>query len=205
MRLPFLMALTLFAPTLASGQNAPHEAPAGWRWRMDDGPDSTVEVWQADSGWHANTQNAGFWWDTTWVGRGKFAVEVEYLIYPESAGSEFGLVIGGVKLTEQNSTYIKFVARKDGYYNVALRDGRLFHEIAPWKHTYRVEQPTGSGPAKNLVRIQAHGSAIAFYLNGYRIFYIDRSMVKAQGMIALRIGGGIVADISKFKIEPLDN
>ncbi|MSR06117.1 MAG: hypothetical protein EXR93_03465 [Gemmatimonadetes bacterium] len=205
MRLPYLMALTVFIPVLASAQEASHTAPAGWRWRMDDGPESAVEVWQADSVWHSNTQNAGFWWDPAWVGKGRFAAEVEYLIYPESAGSEFGLIIGGVKMDEQNSSYIKFVVRSDGHYLVALRDGKLFHEIAPWKHTYRVETPSGSGPAKNVVRIQAHQSVIAFYLNGYRVFFIDRSMVKAPGQVALRMGGGIVADISKFKIEPLDN
>ena len=205
MRLPLLLALAAFAPALASAQEGPREAPAGWRWRLDDGRDTTPQIWNQGSGWHADTQNAGLWWDTTWTAKGKFAVEVEFMIYPESAGGEFGLVIGGVKLDQENPAYIKFVARRDGHYNVALRDGKLFHEIAPWKHTYRVLQPTGEGPARNLVRIQAGGSEIGFYLNGFRIFYIDRYMVKAPGMIALRLGGGIVADISKFKIEPLDN
>src|SRR6185503_4413180 len=120
MRFPSFLALSALAPALAPAQDAPHVAPAGWEWHMDDGPDTTLRVWNKGDAWRAETEKAGLWWDTTWVGKGKFAAEAEFLLYPESAGSEFGLVIGGTRMSEENPSYIKFVVRKDGYYNVAL-------------------------------------------------------------------------------------
>jgi hypothetical protein len=205
MRTHLILSFLILVAPAAPAQDAPREAPRGWRWQLDEAPDTALQVWSMAPGWHATTERPGFWWDTTMVARGRFAVEAEFHLFPDAAASEFGLAIGAANLGKPNPSYLKFVIRRDGFYTVAIREPGNYHEIAGWKHTYFVNQPGIKEPARNLVRIQAEGSAVTFYVNGRRITYVDRSMTRVDGLVAIRLGAGINAHITYLKIVPLDS
>lgn len=204
MRTPLALSFLILVAPAAPAQDTAKEAPPRWRWRLDEAPDTTLRVWTMAPGWHATTEQPGFWWDTTMVARGKFAVEAEFHVFPDAANSEFGLAIGGVNLDTPDASYLKFVVRRDGFYTVAIREPGNYHEIARWRTTYYVNQPSSTESSKNLVRIQASASAVEFYLNKHRIMYVDRSMTRAEGLVAIRLGAGMNAHITGFRIEPLD-
>ena len=204
MRTHLALSFLILGASAALAQDAPKEAPRGWRWRLDEAADSALQVWSMAPGWHATTEQPGFWWDTTMVARGKFAAEAEFHLFPNAAASEFGLAIGGANLDKASPSYLKFVIRRDGFYTVAVREPGNYHEIAGWKHTYHVNQPSSAESGKNLVRIQADASVVAFYVNGHRVTYVDRSMVRVDGLVVIRLGAGINAHITGLRIEPLD-
>lgn len=203
MRTQRILPLLILVGSMARAQDTPKEAPRGWRWQLDEAPDTALQVWSMAPGWHATTEHAGFWWDTTMVARGRFAVEAEFHLFPDAAATEFGLAIGVANLDKPTSTYLKFVVRRDGSYTVAIREPGNYHEIAR-KQTHYVNQPSSTEPAKNLVRIQAHRGSVAFYVNGHQLMYVDRSMTKADGLVAIRLGPGINAHITGLRVEPLD-
>lgn len=203
MRISLALPFLILAATAAPAQDAPKEAPPGWRWQLDDAPGTALQVWSMTPGWHATTEQPGFWWDTTMVASGKFAVEAEFHLFPDAAATEFGLAIGVTNLGKPTASYLKFVVRRDGFYSVAIREPGNYHEMDR-KHSHFVNQPGSKEPAKNVVRIQAHRREVVFYINGHRVTYVDRSITRAEGLVAIRLGAGINAHITGFRIEPLD-
>ncbi len=198
-----LLAAAVAAPATLSAQDDAHVPAAGWRARMDGSADTTVVLWAEGTGWHVNPERGGIWWNPEMVATGKFLVEAEILILPGSAATGVGIFIGGRDLDTDTPTYLTFVIRQDGYYTIALRDKKLYHEIAPWKHTYHVNGP-GESPGRNVIQIEVNGSALAFFANGTREQYLYRSMVKPEGIVGLRVGGGTDAQVTRLTITPLD-
>jgi len=198
-----LLAAALAAPATARAQDEKRESPPNWRWHLEKEQDTTVRIWSMPPGIRLNPSYGGLWWDTTMVAKGNFAVDLVFDIYPDAANTGIGVIIGGKNLDTMEPTYLLFQIRQDGFYMIALRDKKLYHEIAPWKHLYQVNAPGETQPGRNVLRIEAGPSAIAFFSNGTRVQYEYRSMIKPEGIVGLRAGGSMDAQIVTFKILPL--
>lgn len=126
-----LVAVILIAAPGAArldAQNA-SAAPPGWQWSLDRTaaaatPDSS-RLDRMPPGWHITTGPAGLLYPSAERASGAFTLVADFVVFPATTESGFGLFLGGSGLESDSSSYLAALLRRDG----ASTDGNFGFKV----------------------------------------------------------------------------
>jgi hypothetical protein len=187
--------------------------PAGWMARVDrpDRGQSTDQVvfTTAGNGFHVALGPHVILWNPANEASGNLRVTASFAQskQPAGHGEAFGLLIGGRNLQADDQTYLYFIIRKAGDFEIRHRSGSEIHDVVPWTLHEAVMKPDAEGRAKNTLTIEAGTTAVRFFVNGTEVASLDRKTVDATGGIngiaGLRFSHNLDVHIAGFRVDPI--
>jgi len=187
--------------------------PAGWHARVDrpDRGQATDQVRFAamGTGFHVTLGPHVILWNPANAASGTFRVTASFAQsrQPPGHGEAFGLLIGGRDLDGDGQTYLYFIIRKAGDFEIRHRAGGEIHDVQAWTMNEAVMKPDAEGRAKNTLTIEAGSAAVKFFVNGVQVASLDRATVDATGGIdgfaGLRFSHNLDVHIEGFRIDPI--
>jgi len=193
-------AVSLAVVALSSPLDAQLTTPSHWRWITDapaelvtgqDVPDSAWRFVTMPPGWHVTTGPGAILFDPTVRAQGRFGIEAEVFLFPDSENGEFGLFFGGTELDGSQRRYSAFVLRRDGMAAVYVQDGATRRSIVPWTVSDAVKPHPGSGTLKHVLGIDVEPRAVTFRVNGETVVTVPRDRLPAEGAIGFRAGANV--------------
>ena len=154
-------------------------------------PDSAYAFAPMPPGWHVTMGPGAVLSDSTHRAEGRFVVESEVFLFPNSGPAEYGIVLG-----RQGSEWIGFLARRDGSAAI-VRHGKTGTEpLVAWAAHDSVPKP-GADPARVVLRVEAEADSTRFLVNGQRVGSIPRTTA-VEGAFGLRVGPGVNVHVSRL-------
>ena len=173
--------------------------------RLESGqPASPGQVTRTATGWKVATTASGFWWDPAMVGKKGFSVILNGDLSAKSPGNVFGVFVGGRDLVGRRPSYVSFQIKADGTYRLEVWDQGENHNRIPWTQHRAITVAIGDEPTRYRIRLDVHPLRLDFVVNDIKMHSINRSTVRAEGIVGLRLGAGLNMDIADFLIEPID-
>lgn len=210
-------AVSLAVVALSSPLDAQLTTPSHWRWITDapaelvtgqDVPDSAWRFVTMPPGWHVTTGPGAILFDPTVRAQGRFGIEAEVFLFPDSENGEFGLFLGGTELDGAARRYSAFVLRRDGKAAVFVRDGAAQRYLLPWTASEVVPpHPGEGGPLKYVLRVDAERRDVTFRVNGAPVITVLRDSLPIEGLLGLRAGPDVnlhwsTLDVTLHLAEP---
>ena len=170
-------------------------APAGWKWVTDSPATLTTGLEPAEGqwlfgtmapGWHVTTRPGVLLFEPSYTARARFALESESFLFPGTSTAGFGLFVGGANL-EGRPRYAAFLIRRDGSATVQMVDAGQTTTLYPWTPSPAIVRGNEKDAVKNVIRLEAEATNIAFLVNGQKIAEIPRDS-RFDGVVGLRIG-----------------
>ena len=195
------VAVTAAAPLAAQG------AKAGWNFRYDraNAPDSALTVAAMGGGFHFTTtgRGAAVAWRPNQTASGNYTAELDATASPGSGHMEgYGIIVGGQALDSANQTYLYFLVRPDGAFLIKHRAGTEVHNIQDWTPNAAIAKQEGSASAHNVLAIQARADSVLFMVNNTRVFALERSPGKVDGIVGVRINHGLSVHVARLDVRP---
>ena len=123
---------------------------------------------------------------------GRFVIESELFLFPDSSDEGVGPFVGGQSLGNRESpTYTSLLLRKDGSASVVRRTGGAVTPVADWAVVDGVRPLAGKDAEKHAFRIEADTAMVTFLVDGSKVAAIPRSDVATDGHFGLRIGRAV--------------
>lgn len=177
------------------------KTPEDWKWRLDEpatmSPSGKMEAGQwwfvaMPPGWHVTMGPGGLVYHPAYRASGRFSIETELFLFPDSSDEGVGLFVGGQSLGDQESpSYTSLLLRKDGSASVVRRAGRALTSIADWAAVDGVRPHGGKDAEKHAARIEADTVTVTFLVDGTKVAASPRADVAADGHFGLRIGRAV--------------
>lgn len=194
-RLILTTALVLPAALAAQG------GPPNWNWALDQPGrllnggrftpnDSTWDFVSMAPGWHVTMGPGGHLFDPSNTASGRFAVEAEMILFPNSSNGEVGVFVGGVRLGEPTASWTAFTIRRDGKFTVRSQQAGTVTTLTEWTANDAVKPLAADGTVKNHVRVLAEPDSVRLFVNGTRVGTWNRGAVATDGIYGFRIGRG---------------
>jgi hypothetical protein len=177
------------------------KTPDEWRWRLDEpatmSPGGKMEAGQwwfvaMPPGWHVTMGPGGVVYHPAYRGSGRFIVDSELFLFPDSSDEGVGPFVGGQSLGDQESpAYTSLLLRKDGSAAVVRRAGGAVTTVANWAAVEGVKPHGGKDAEKHAFRIEADTATVTFLIDGTKVAAIPRADAAAEGHFGLRIGRAV--------------
>ncbi len=186
--------------------------PPDWQWIPDRParlvnsqftgapPDSEFRFVMMPPGYHITTGPGMTLFHPANRADGRFAIESEIFLFPNSVDAEFGLFIGGADLGTEGRQFTAFVVRPDRSIAVRRHTGHDVTSLVPWTHHEAIQVPDGDRPAKNVVRVEAEPLAVTFLVNGVEVARVPRDSLVADGLFGFRLGSGINLHVTTLDV-----
>jgi hypothetical protein len=155
-------------------------------------PDSAYTFDRMPPGWHVTMGPGAVLFDSLHRAEGRFVIESEIFLFPNSAAAEYGLILG-----KDGSSWTGFLTRRDGTAAIIRRSARGDQVVVPWTAHDSVPQP-GDAPARVLLRVEAERDSARFQVNGTQVGSVLRSAVPVDGVFGLRVGPGVNVHVSRL-------
>jgi hypothetical protein len=137
------------------------------------------------------------------VGKKGFRVILNAALSPQSAGNVFGVFVGGRDLEGKGPSYVSLQIKADGTFRLEVWDQGSNYNRIPWTPHRAITVAIGDEPTKYKIRLDVRPLRLDFLVNDIKIHSINRSAVRADGQVGLRLGAGLEMDITDFRIEPI--
>jgi hypothetical protein len=207
MRIVLLLLGTATLAAPLSAQQAKLERPNDWEVRFDRSgtPDSAIYFVSMPPGWHVTTGPAAILYSPASTAEGDFRVQSTIFLFdPGQRHREaYGILIGGKDLDGPNQSYTYFVIRDTGDFLVKRRDGSATETVRQWSPSSAIMKHPGGENAKNVLTIEAKGSAVDFFVNGEKVTSVPRSDLQVDGVVGLRVNHGLNLHVVDLVVEPL--
>jgi len=203
-RIVLLAALVAVPVALAAAVvplGAQLKTPADWKWRLDEpaamsasGKMEAGEWWfvAMPPGWHVTMGPGGLVYHPGYRASGRFVIESELFLFPDSSDEGVGVFIGGQSLGEQESpAYTALLLRKDGRASVTRRGASGSTAVADWAAVDGVRPHGGKDAEKHALRIEADTATVTFMVDGTKVAAVPRAEVTPDGHFGLRIGRAV--------------
>ena len=170
-------------------------APGGWKWVTDSPATLATGLEPAEGqwlfgtmtpGWHITTRPGVLLFEPGYTARARFALESESFLFPGTSTAGFGLFVGGANL-DGRPRYAAFLIRRDGSATVQVVDAGQTTTLYPWTPSPAIVPGHEKDAVKNVIRLEAEATNIAFLVNGQKIAEIPRDF-RFDGVVGLRIG-----------------
>jgi hypothetical protein len=155
-------------------------------------PDSAYTFDRMPPGWHVTMGPGAVLFDSLHRAEGRFIVETEIFLFPNSAAAEYGLVLG-----KADGSWVGFLARRDGTAGIVRRAGGSEVSLVPWSAHDSIPRPAGE-PVRVILRVEAERDSAHFVVNGARVGSVLRSAAPVDGVFGLRVGRGINVHVSRL-------
>ena len=166
------------------------ESPAG----------SAVEFAPMPPGWHATTTRGAILFDERNRAEGRFVVEAEMFLFPDTSLDGYGVFIGGTDLEGERPGYPAFVLRRDGSAAVVGRRAGADTLLVPWTRHEAVVAHPGDGTAQNVLRTVADAATVTFLANDRELVKLPRAPLRLEGVIGPRVGAGVNVHASRLDL-----
>ena len=177
---------------LVPGSVAAQERTARLAVSLDaPAPDSAYAFQPMPPGWHVTMGPGALLTDSAYRAEGRFVVESEIFLFPNSSVAEYGLVLG-----RNGPDWVGFLARRDGTAGIMRRMAGGETPLLSWAGHDSVPQP-GEGPARVILRVEAERDSAHFLVNGQRIGAIPRTAA-LDGVFGIRVGKGVNVHVSRL-------
>jgi hypothetical protein len=200
-----LAAALLPLASLAMDDAAPPQVglktPADWTWRLDepaqmaaDGKPGEGKWWfvAMPPGWHITMGPGGVVYHPDYTAKGRFVVESEVFLFPDSSDEGVGIFVGGESLDERDApTYTALLLRKDGMASIARRAKGESASLTAWTPVEGVKPLGGADAEKHAFRVEADTKTVSFAIDGVKITSLDRAQVAPDGRFGFRVGRGV--------------
>jgi hypothetical protein len=192
-----VLCVTSFSAALNAQQGG---LPAGWDWRLDPparlvgqpaDPDSTLRFDQMPPGWHITTGPAGLLYPSAERAAGQFSIVADFVVFPETTESGFGIFLGGSDLDGDSPTYLAAVLRRDGAFRVIRRVRGAESVLVPWTRHAAVRPHPGSGTVTNRLRVNASADSLRVFVNDSAVARIGFENANAEGHFGFSVGGRV--------------
>ena len=193
-----VMAVGMGAAAMPPGGQL--KTPEDWKWRLDEpaamSPGGKMETGQwwfvaMPPGWHVTMGPGGLVYHPAYRASGRFIVESELFLFPDSSDEGVGVFVGGQALADgETPAYTSLLLRKDGSASV-MRAGGGVAPIAGWAAVDGVEPHGGKDAEKHAFRIEAETATLTFLIDGTKVAAVPRAEGAADGHFGLRIGRGV--------------
>ena len=194
MRFALCAVVVAFAAAPLSAQ-----APPNWKWLLD-GPDTAWAFTQMPPGWHVTTGPGAVLYEPSATASGRFAVEMELFLFPETREAGYGIVLGGQGLDGTTPRYVSFLLRRDGFAAVERREGATTTALVNWIKTDSVPPHPGSDAPRQVLRVTVEADSVRFFANGGRVAALAREGLVLDGLVGLRVGPGVNVHVSNLDI-----
>jgi hypothetical protein len=208
-RLFALSALGLSALIAILGPVAPAAAQepgaeAAWRWIVDPpgraSPDSAAQLERMPPGWHLTTGPAAIVFDPARRASGRFTLQAEMFVFPQTQDDGYGLFLGGHALGTDSARYIAVLLRADGSVSVEQRNGRKAAALHEWtRHDSIAVRKTG-GTGKNVLRVHATGNRLQVSVNGAEVAAVTVPDGATAGLFGFRVGRDVNLHVSTLDL-----
>jgi hypothetical protein len=189
----------LFAAAFSAGDaNAQdHSAPPGWQWRLDSPaplvsqhavPDSAWRFEQMPRGWHITTGPSGLLYPAAERASGMFSLAADFVVFPETTESAFGIFLGGSGLEDDAPTYVAAVLRRDGAFSVIRRVRGAEAVLIPWTRHSAIKPHPGSGVVTNRLRVNASADPLRVFVNDSAVARISLENAVTEGSFGFKVG-----------------
>jgi hypothetical protein len=155
-------------------------------------PDSAYTFDRMPPGWHVTMGPGAVLFDSLHRAEGRFVVESEIFLFPNSATAEYGLVLG-----KGEGSWVGFLTRRDGTAAIMRRSGGREITLVPWFAHDSIPQPAAE-PARAILRVEAERDSTHFLVNGARVASVLRSAAPVDGVFGLRVGQGVNVHVSRL-------
>ncbi len=177
------------------------KTPEDWKWRLDE-PAAMAAGGKLDAGqwwfvamppgWHVTMGPGGAAYRPEYRASGRFIVESELFLFPDSSDEGVGIFVGGQSLGEQESpAYTALLLRKDGSATVVRRSGGATKPIADWSAVDGVRPHGGKDAEKHAFRVEADTATVTFLVDGSSLAAVPRADAPPDGHFGLRIGRAV--------------
>ena len=202
-RIVLLAALVVAGVSLAAvvPPGGQLKTPEDWRWRLDEpapmSPTGKMEAGQwwfvaMPPGWHVTMGPGGLVYHPGYRATGRFIVESELFLFPDSSDEGVGVFVGGQSLGDPElPAYTALLLRKDGSATVVRCSGGAAKPIAGWATVEGIAPHGGKDAEKHAIRIEADAAAVTFLVDGKKVATTPRADAPADGHFGLRIGRGV--------------
>ena len=109
-------------------------------------------------------------------------------------------MFNGTNLDKANQSYVYFLV-KDGQYLINHRAGEEVHKIVPWTAHAAITKPDASGRSTNRLAVKVVGNEVQYIVNDQIIHKQDRSYMKPDGLIGLRVNMHLDMLIENFQVK----
>jgi hypothetical protein len=177
------------------------KTPEDWKWRLDEpaamSPGMKMEAGQwwfvaMPPGWHVTMGPGGVVYHPAYRASGRFVVESELFLFPDSSDEGVGVFVSGQSLGDNESpAYVALLLRKDGSATVVRRAVGAVTPIADWGAVQGVAPHGGKDAEKHAFRVEAETAALTFLVDGVTVATTPRADAPADGHFGLRIGRGV--------------
>ncbi|HSK18585.1 MAG TPA: hypothetical protein VK912_05555 [Longimicrobiales bacterium] len=167
--------------------------PAGWRWA----PDRSGEAAAADSalrfdhmppGWHITSGPAGLLYPPAERAAGLFSLVADFVVFPETTESGFGIFLGGAELEGEAATYLAALLRRDGAVSVVRRTGGAETVLVPWTTNAAIKPHPGEGVITNRLRVNASTDSLRVFVNDSSVARVPLGSAATDGHFGFRVG-----------------
>ena len=188
-----LCAIVCLAGSVAQAQAPETGIPAGWRWT----PDRPGEVVAADSaprfdrmppGWHITTGPAGLMYPPAERAAGLFSLVADFVIFPETTESGFGIFLGGSDVEGEAPTYLAALLRRDGAVSVVRRARGAETVLVPWTNSPAINPHPGEGVVTNRLRVNASADSLRVFVNDSSVARVPLGAAATDGHFGFRVG-----------------
>ena len=185
------------APSIVDAQRAPE----GWRWQLQKpvpnvtGEDVPAGAWQFQEmvpGMHL-TSGPGVIVYAPGSAAGRFMVDAELLLFPNSSANGYGVMFGGRSGAGADTTlqtWNAFLVDASGRFSVVRHAGGKLEQLHAWTASDAVVL-RGAGVVTNRLRVWAERDSVRFVVNGKTLAALPRASVEPDGLFGLRLEEGI--------------
>ncbi|HEX6644950.1 MAG TPA: hypothetical protein VF037_09735 [Gemmatimonadales bacterium] len=185
-----LAAALLLMPGMLAAQ-----APRGLGLALDaPAADSAYTFERMPPGWHVTMGPGAILYDSTAVTGGRFAVESEIFLFPNSSDEGYGIVLG-----RNGDSWTGFLLSRNGTAAVLRAQGGVLTPLVAWTAHDSVPRP-GEGPARAVLRVEVERDTVHFLANGARVAAVPRQAAAVDGAVGLRIGQGVNAHVASLDL-----
>ena len=209
-----LVAALLPLASLAVEEDAPPQGglktPADWTWRLDEPARMSADGKSADGqwwfvamppGWHITMGPGGVVYHPDYAAKGRFVVESEIFLFPDSSDEGVGIFVGGEALGDREApTYTALLLRKDGMASIARRDKGASASLTAWTPVEGVKPLAGKDAEKHAFRVEADTTTVSFAIDGAKVASLERARVAPDGRFGFRVGRGVNIHVIRLDV-----
>jgi hypothetical protein len=185
-------------------QTQERQFPAGWQVRVEgaDASPDDVKFMNMPPGWHIITGPAAILFRPENTASGLFRLESESFLFADDGLEGHGVFFGGQDLDAPEARYTSFLLRKDGRFQIEVRQAGATRTPIAWTEHAAVAIPSGEEPAKNVVAIVAAADKIYFHINGQQVAELPRAALPSEGLFGLRVRSRVNVHVTSLTVAP---
>ncbi len=183
-------------------QTQPRQFPAGWQVRVEgaDASPDDVNFMNMPPGWHIITGPAAILFRLENTASGLFRLESESSLFSDDRLEGHGVFFGGQDLDAPEARYTSFLLRKDGRFQIEVRQAGATRTPVAWTEHAAVALPAGEQPAKNVVAVVVAAEKIHFYINGQQVAELPRAALPSEGLFGLRVRNNVNVHVTSLTV-----